>query len=167
MFKNSNQNKANLSELVNCAKITPIFIMVFCSWSALFIYVSFTKLIPIKSTAIVALTPLFSSALGLIYGLMISRKRDMSKKENCYSYKGDLTELLIILHKFGFELEQESKNYIQLDLKRLFAKPKSIFLIQDKKEIKILGESSLIEAIAKSLITIQAEPLQHKQQIAL
>ena len=125
--------------------------MVFCSWSALFTYVFFTKLIPIKSTAIVALTPFFSSVLGLIYGLLISRKRDMSKKENCYSYKGDFTELLIILHKFGFELEQESKNYIQLDLKRLFAKPKSIFLIQDKKEIKILGESSLIEAIKKDL----------------
>lgn len=151
MFKNRNQNKANLSQLVNCAKITPIFIMVFFSWSALFIYVVFTKLIPINSTAIIGLNPFFASALGLIYGLLISRKRDMSKKENCYSYKGNLTELLITLHKFGFELVHESTTYMQLNLRRIFIAPKSIFLIPEKKEIKILGDRELIKAMSKDI----------------
>lgn len=144
MFKNSNQNKANLSQLVNCAKITPVFITLLVCGFSLFYYLS--------DTFVIDFMPYFAITSGLIYGLLISRKRDMSGKENCYSYKGNLTELLIILHKFGFEFAKESKNYIRLDLQRLFAAPKSIFLIQDKKEIKILGESELIEAMKKDLL---------------
>ena len=143
MFKNGNQNKANLSQLVNCAKTTPVFITFLVCGFSLFYYLS--------DTFVIDFMPFFAMTSGLIYGLLISSKRDMSKKENCYSYKGNLTESLIILHKFGFELAQESKNYIRLDLKRLFAKPKSIFLIQGMNEIKILGESELIEAMKKDL----------------
>ena len=161
------KNKPNLSQLVNRAKINPIFGMALFFWLALLIYVVFTKLIPVKSTFILTLTPFFAVGWSLSHAYLVSRKQDADKKETCYSYKGNLTELLITLHKFGFELAHESKTYMQLDLKRLLAKPKSIFLLLDKTEIKILRDRELIEAIAKSLVTIQDEPLQHKREVTL
>ena len=134
-FKNRNQNKVNLSQFVNRVKNNQMFGMAFVIWVLCLIF---------------ALTPFFAVGWSLFGVYLIFSKEDTYKKENCYSYKGNLTELLITLHKFGFELVHESKTYIQLDLKRLFAKPKSIFLLLEKKEIKILAESQLIEAIAKS-----------------
>jgi hypothetical protein len=141
MFKD--QNKLSLSQLVTGIKITPIFIILLVFWCGLSIY---------PNTAFVTdLNPYFAMGSGLIYGILIVRKQDMSKKENCCLYKGNLTELLIILHKFGFELVLEGGHYMQLDLKRLFTSPKSIFLILEKKEIRILGDRELIEAMSKDL----------------
>ena len=95
--------------------------------------------------------PYFSMGVSFLYIVLITRKYDMGTRENCCSYNGDLTDLLIILHKFDFELVHESKTYMQLDLRRLFITPKSIFLIPEKKEIKILGDRELIEAMSKDL----------------
>lgn len=143
MFKNSNQNKASLSQLIIGTKITLIFIVILVCGLFSFYY--------LPDIFVVDFMPYFSMGVSFLYIVLITRKYDMGTRENCCSYKGDLTELLIILHKFGFELVHESKTYMQLDLRRLFITPKSIFLIPEKKEIKILGDRELIEAMSKDI----------------
>lgn len=143
MSKNSNQNKASLSQLIIGTKITLIFIVILVCGLFSFYY--------LPDIFVIDFMPYFSMGVSFLYIALITRKHDMSTRENCCSYKGDLTELLIILHKFGFELVHESKTYMQLDLRRLFITPKSIFLIPEKKEVKILGDRELIEAMSKDL----------------
>lgn len=143
MFQNRNQNKASLSQLIIGTKITLIFSIILVCGLFLFYY--------LPDIFVIDFMPYFSGGVSFLYIALITRKRDMSKKENCCSYEGDLTELLIILHKFDFKLVHESKTYMQLDLQRLFAAPKSIFLIPKKKEIKILGDREFIEAMSRAL----------------
>ena len=104
MFKNSNQNKASLSQLITSTKITSIFIIILVCGLFSFYY--------LPNIFVIDFMPYFSIGGSFLYIVLITRKYDMSKKENCCYYKGDLTELLIILHKFGFELVHESKTYI-------------------------------------------------------
>ena len=143
MFKNRNQNKASLSQLIIGTKITLIFTVILVCGLFSFYY--------LPDIFVIDFMPYFSAGVSFLYIALITRKYDMGKRENCCSYKGDLTALLIILHKFGFELVHESTTYMQLNLRRIFIAPKSIFLIPEKKEIKILGDRELIEAMSKDI----------------
>lgn len=143
MFKNKNKNKASISQLITGTKITLIFSIVLVCGLFLFYY--------LPNIFVIDFIPYFSIGVSFLYIVLITRKYDMGTRENCCFYKGDLTELLIILHKFGFKLVHESKTYMQLDLRRLFITPKSIFLIPEREEIKILGDKELIEAMSKDL----------------